>query len=357
MDEGGGEGGEQQPPVQNEAVPLTEAEQHVEERGFAEQIDEFGNPMKASKAKKKEKKKKEKNDEKKKGGGLFGRGKKKETAEERALREKEEAKAAAEERRRQRELVRICILSINVAELPNAHPFAKNCPWLKCVIGKDNFEAKYIESNIGDKASWEDLNWTFLRMRNKADRADLVVVVGSGEVVIGRYVLGASEFDNIPETESGYFEVSGHIYSGLGPAGKIKLLCYKIPAERPGKAPPPEYDVTIVDPPFKHLPHNSRAFVKIISISLIEMKSVHLMERNSPCLHISCGKNWEKSTSVLVKAGSTGQWERLTWKLIMYPDSILNISVTSLSALIGRVCLPLSEMAAIKPDERGFTQV
>jgi len=51
----------------------------------------------------------------------------------------------------------------------------------------------------GSDAEWHDLNWTLLRLRNVADRADLIIVVGSEDVVIGRYVFSAIDFENIPQ--------------------------------------------------------------------------------------------------------------------------------------------------------------
>ena len=146
------------------------------------------------------------------------------------------------------------------------------------------------------------------------------------------------------------------MHSGLGEVGKIKLVCYRIPAERPDKAPPPQVD-DLIQPPSRVLPLDTRAFLKVIGIACVDMKPAHFLENNSPKVTISCGGTWSKTTSVIVKAGSHAQWDRLPWRLIMYTENTLNVVVESLGTLIGKVVVPLGEIAAVAPDDKGFTVI
>jgi len=287
--------------------------------------------------------------------------KKKKDKKQKAL---DEAKQIAKEKadamelkRIARELTKITIVAVEVTNLIPAHKFAKNDPWILCVVNGDHkFRGEYQEAPYGDHAEWRDLNWKFLRPRNKEDRKDMVIAVGSKDLIIGRYVLTAEEWGNIPITETGYFEISGDIYNYMGLAGKINVTCHREAEKRPPKAPPPSFE-DIVAPPHIVYPSNFRAWVRVISLSAIELPAAHIGEFNSPYAIITCGDNFEKRTSVLVYAGSSCQWDRLPWRLIMHRDPIMTISFWSLKVLLGQVCITLGEIGVIPPDEHGNTVI
>ncbi len=269
--------------------------------------------------------------------------------------EREAREAAKAEAKRRREMLKITMLSIYVSEIPAAHPFTSNKLWIKCVMGELKFNADPKQSNAGDAGEWHNLNWSVIRKRNVEDRADLVIIIGSDDVIIGRYILTGKEFELIPSTETGYFEIEGIIYSGLGPVGKIRIVCYNVPAERPQKAAKAEIEDIIV-PPVKILPADTKVYIKILTVALVDLKDAHLLEKNSPSVQMKCG-HWNKATSTIVKAGKTAQWERLPWRLVMYADSILTVTAYSVNTLLGKVMVSLGEIAAIEPDENGFVNV
>jgi hypothetical protein len=264
---------------------------------------------------------------------------------------------ARAEKRKLRTLVKLTIHSIYISDIPNAHSFAKNNLWLKCMVGDKKFVADYIESDVGDRAEYHELGWDFVRPRNIADRVDLVVLVGSNDVIIGRYLLAAEELEDIPKTKSGYFEVEGIIYSGVGIVGNIKLVCKRSEAERPTRAAPPNVEDILVYPTTKVLPLNTKAYVKLISIAVIDMKAMHILEPNCPHTIVTCGKHWIKKTSVIVHAGKSAQWDRLPWRLVIHNADILELTVESLGKVVGKICVSLGELVAIAPDENGFTQI
>lgn len=264
---------------------------------------------------------------------------------------------AREEKRKLRTLVKLTIHSIYITDIPNAHPFAKNNLWLKCMVGDKKFLADYIESDVGDRAEYHELEWEFIRPRNIVDRVDLVVLVGSNDVIIGRYLLAADELEDIPKTKSGFFEIEGTIYSGIGAVGNIKLVCKRSEAERPSRAVAPNIEDILVYPTTKLLPLNAKAYVKLISIAVIDMKAMHILEPNCPHSIVTCGKYWIKKTSVIVHAGKSAQWDRLPWRLVIHNTDTLEVTVETLGKVIGKICVSLGEMAAIAPDENGFTQI
>ena len=269
--------------------------------------------------------------------------------------EREAREAAKAEAKRRREMLKITMLSIYVSEIPAAHPFTSNKLWIKCVMGELKFNADPKQSNAGDAGEWHNLNWSVVRKRNLEDRTDLVIIIGSDDVIIGRYILTGKEFELIPATDTGYFEIEGIVYSGLGPVGKIRVVCHNVPAERPQKAAKAEIEDIIV-PPVKILPADTRVFIKILTVALVDLKDAHMLEKNSPSVQMKCG-HWNKATSTLVKAGKTAQWERLPWRLVMYADSIVTVTAYSVGTILGKVMVSLGEIAAIDPDENGFVNV
>ena len=282
---------------------------------------------------------------------------KKPTALDEAKQIAKEKADAYEARRIARELTKITIIAVEIKELISAHKFKMNCPWLLCVVnGDQKFRAEYQERSYGDHAEWYDLNWKFLRPRNQEDRKDMVIAVGSQDLIIGRYVLTAEEWGKIPNTETGYFEIAGDVFNYMGLAGKITITCHREPEKRPPKAPPAAYE-DIVAPPHVVYPPNFRAWVRIVSLSAIELPAAHVGEFNSPYATVTCGDNFEKRTSVLVYAGSSCQWDRLPWRLIMHRDPIMTISIWSLKVLLGQMVITLGEIGVIPPDEHGNTVI
>ena len=318
---------------------LNEEERPTTKQSMKSDFDDLGDEEGDQKSKKKKKDKKKAN------------------AMEEAKRIAKEKADAMEQKRLARELTKITIVAVEIKELISAHKFAKNDPWILCVVnGDQKFRGEYQEAPYGDHAEWHDLNWKFLRPRNQEDRKDMVIAVGSKDLIIGRYVLTAEEWGNIPNTETGYFEIAGDIYNYMGLAGKISVTCHREAEKRPPKAPPPSHE-DIVAPPHTVYPANFKAWVRIVSLSAIELPPGHIGEFNSPYAVITCGDNFEKRTSVLVYAGSSCQWDRLPWRLIMHRDPIMTISFWSLKVLLGQVCITLGEIGVIPPDEHGNTVV
>ena len=123
-----------------------------------------------------------------------------------------------------RELLQIKICSIVVENLIPAHRFKKNTPWLKVDYGKEHeWKSPYQRDEQGERADFLELDWEFILQRDTRHRDDLIVTVCSSEgadaVIIGRYMLGAGDFINIPVTKSGYFKVQGKVVNAMGPAG------------------------------------------------------------------------------------------------------------------------------------------
>jgi hypothetical protein len=260
---------------------------------------------------------------------------------------KDKAKKEKEDKKKEqleanpRELTKLTISSVSLKEVVAAHRFAKNSLWIKCSVAGNTWEVDSNDELNGSQADWTGLSWTFIRARNVVDRTELVVTVGSKEVVIGKYILAPEEFDSIPD--STYFEISGRIKSSLGKVGHVTLVCRRVEAERPKKAEPSELEDKVL-PNIILLPQQDKVYIKVLRITLTELASVHVLDRNSPYCRVNCGPTWEKSTSVLVRAGANAMWDRLTWKVIMNAECQFTFTVMSLSTTIGQTVITLAEI-------------
>ncbi len=257
-----------------------------------------------------------------------------------------------------RELLCIRICSVQVLRLIPAHRFKKNQPWVRVNYGKSpdhEWIAPYEESEIGERADFLDLTWEFILQRDTRHREDLTVTVLSEDLIIGRYVLGAADFQEIPVTKSGYFKVTGNVLNALGVAGECRIVFKKVIAEPP-KAPRflearPDTILT------NALPHTARSYIRFISIAVADLKSVHgMFEYNSPHVAMECGK-WNKTTDTRVGAGLAAKWNRLPWKLVMDKFHDLVVKVNSKDDLIGNVSFTLDELRDFEANDQGFIEI
>ncbi len=254
-----------------------------------------------------------------------------------------------------RELLQIKITSIQISDLIPAHRFKKNSPWLKVDYGEKHWEHPYQHDTQGVKADFYDLEWDFILQRDTRHRNDLIVTVCSADVIVGRYMLAASEFMNMPVTKSGYFKVNGKVVNAMGIAGKIIVVFKKAIAEPP-KAPR-FIEATPYTVKANTLPHDTRSYIRVISIACADLKPIKTFELNSPYVQLTCGHEWKKTTDVQVGVGLSAKWNRLPWKLVMDKFYSLFIEVMSERELIGMVQLTLDELRNVSVDENGFTEI
>lgn len=255
-----------------------------------------------------------------------------------------------------RQLIDLMITSIQLQNLIPAHRFKKNSPWLSVIYGKKEWSAPYEESDEGDKAEFLGLTWNFILQRDTRHRDDLVIIVNSEDIIIGRYILGRAEFVNVPNTASGYFKVSGDIINGLGKAGVIKIVFKKQVAEPP-KAPRFIENITADMTLNTLLPHGARAYIRVISIACVDLAAVSIFEANSPHIVLTCGDGWKKTTDVSVGSGLSAKWNRLPWKLVMEKFNPLVLNVMTSDALIGRISMTLDDIMSLSENAQGFIEV
>jgi len=257
-----------------------------------------------------------------------------------------------------RELLEIRICSIQVSELIHAHRFKKNLPWLKVDYGEHHWEHPYIQDTQGDFADYLDLGWTFILQRDTRHRDDLIVTVcsdlGQGAVIIGRYMLGAAEFSNMPVTKTGFFKVTGKIVNALGIAGKVTIVFKKhiaLPPKAPRFTEATPYSIQA-----NTLPHDSRSYIRVVSIACADLKSAKMFEANSPHVVMTC-HDWKKTTDVIVDSGLAAKWNRLPWKLVMDKFYPLLVEVNSERNLLGMVQFTLDELRSADTDVHGFKEI
>ena len=259
------------------------------------------------------------------------------------------------EKETKRELLEMRICSIQVSELIHAHRFKKNLPWIKVDYGENHWESPYEIDEQGDFADFMNLDWKFILQRDTRHRDDLIVTVcsdvGDAGIIVGRYMLGAAEFTNIPVTKSGYFKVSGQVVNALGIAGKVTIVFKKIIA-LPPKAPR-FTEATPFTIKANLLPHDTRSYIRVVSIACADLKPLKTFELNSPHCVFTC-HDWKKTTDVMVGAGMSAKWNRLPWKLVMDKFYPLLVEVKSEKELLGMVQFTLEDLRNAETDDRGF---
>ena len=268
-----------------------------------------------------------------------------------------------EDRLKSREQVNLTMMSIELATLPNAHRFTKNSPWMKGAYGTSySWVAEYEESEDGSKAIWKNLRWSFNLERNEKDRNDLVITVCSKNLIIGRYVLGKEEFADIPDTKTGYFEVSGDVMSGIGPAGKIKVLFLKGKAERPHG---PMKSITSADSVTagasvsalkQAVIQQRKLYVKIISTAVMDLKSVHFLDVNCPFVAVEVG-DWVGVSDTAHNAGMAARWNSLNWKFTVTSDVGIHLMIHSKNVMIGRMHVSMEEISNTEPKANNIIEV
>lgn len=270
---------------------------------------------------------------------------------------------SVENRLKSREQVNLTMMSIEIANLPSAHRFTKNMPWLKGSYGLNySWVAEYEESVDGTRASWKNMRWSFNLERNESDRNDLVITVCSKNLILGRYVLGKHEFLDIPDTKTGYFEVSGDIMSGIGIAGKIRILFLKSKAERP-KGPSKPVILSQITPgtaalsPLKQsLLQQKQLYVKILSAAVMDLKSVHFLDVNSPFIAVEVG-DWVGVSDTAFNAGMAARWNNLNWKFTVTIETGVHLVIHSKNTLIGRMHVSLEEIANAEAKKNNVLEV
>jgi len=277
---------------------------------------------------------------------------------EQKKKDREREKEKKVEADKARELLEMRICSIQISELIHAHRFKKNLPWIKVDYGEHHWEHPYIQDAQGDFADFLDLDWTFILQRDTRHRDDLIVTVcsdvGQGAVIVGRYMLGAPEFSNMPVTKTGFFKVTGKIVNALGVAGKVTVVFKKhiaLPPKAPRFTEATPYTIQA-----NTLPHDARSYIRVVSIACADLKQAQMFNTNSPHVVMTC-HNWKKTTDVQVDGGLSAKWNRLPWKLVMDKFYPLLVEVNSERNLIGMVQFTLDELRSAETDSNGFKEI
>lgn len=296
-----------------------------------------------------------------------------------------------EERLKSREQIKLTISKIDVSKLIKVHRFTANQPWIKCSYGNNySWIADYSGRGDGAKASWINLKWSFNLERNTFDRQDLIFSICSKDIVIGKYIVTKEDLAEIPESNSGFFAIQGDVINGLGKAGGISILCQRGVADRPtanNRSPalnakqttttsPQKSTMRIEDilqdegpsSPADEAEHQnfspniqaklrmSQVSVRVLSIALMDLKSVHLLEANSPSVCVEAGE-WKGLTETLRSAGIAARWNNMMWKFVVFRDQGMVVTVYSNTAVIGKVFFSTEELLIAEPNEKNIVQI
>jgi hypothetical protein len=86
------------------------------------------------------------------------------------------------------------------------------------------------------------------------------------------------------------------------------------------------------------------------------MKSVHLLESNSPGITAECGK-WVGVSDVVKGAGSAVRWSSLNWKFSVKNEENILANVASNSKLIGNASISMAEIVEAQLKPNGMKEV
>ncbi|RYH29289.1 hypothetical protein EON65_08960 [archaeon] len=295
---------------------------------------------------------------------------------------------AVKEKLRARLPVKLTIIKVEVNGLPKVHRFVRNKPWVKAQYGISySWSADYIESEIGDHALWNDVDWSFTIERNQRDRQDLVVAICSKDMIIGRYILGRDEISDLAESAianhlrkqddgdedlaEDYIAIEGEIINALGSAGKIHILCSRkvqggfLPEINEASVAGNLSSSVLLDSPSRSPRPGSPSFenymplfsyhevtVRLLAVAVMDLQSVHYFQSNSPTVCIDVG-SYVNITETKVNAGMAARWTDLYWRFTVSRDHGMIVTVVSNSVLIGKCVFATEELISVAPNTKG----
>jgi hypothetical protein len=156
--------------------------------------------------------------------------------------------------------------------------------------------------------------------------------------------------------------VAGDILSGIGPAGKIRILFLRGKAERPKGPMKPVLpsQITPANNPVSPLKQaavlQKRLYVKVLSAAVMDLKAVHFLDVNCPFIAVEVG-DWVGISDTAHNAGMAARWNSLNWKFTVTADVGVHLMIHSKNVMIGRMHVSLEEITNIEPRQNGIIEV
>lgn len=240
---------------------------------------------------------------------------------------------------------RMIVTDIVAADLQSVHFLSKNSPYVNIACGGTSHSTSIVVG-AGKAASWHGLSFIFFVRMVDAVRIAAwsnISSIGVKEVRLPQLLECSADANGCRELLINISNSSNKI------SGKVALTfsmdvfdSFSVPADLEGVITPQK-----LVPPI---------MVTIFTIALVNLKSVHFMQKNSPIVKLVCDDKRE-STGILELAGSNAKWEKLVWSFEMNSNSKVKLVVMSSSIRIGFISFSCDDILEQVPDKNGLSEI
>lgn len=283
----------------------------------------------------------------------------------------------------------ITLHAVELSELPQVNQLRANSPQVVLTCG--HFSSTTLSIiNAGSSALWTDMNVSFPIM----DKLHVEWKVFSSFVEIGSMVLRAMELVKAPRDRNGVQIITRDLVNGKDVCGKITVaVSYALEGRSytVGKQLTKLQQQAYKEPTvggYGHLPlsgsisninetaevvvdkyntvagktifQDSRTIqdseypfrFTVTDIVANDLKSVHLLAKNSPSVCIVCG-TMSATTKEIPRAGASAIWAGLSAVVFLQPNSSVRVSVFSKAVCIGSHLMECATILDCTPDLSG----
>lgn len=250
--------------------------------------------------------------------------------------------------------LRVEILSISVFDLPNVHIFGGNKPYVVVNCGSV-YEKTNALVDQNDSYNWSNL---FYEIHLVSDKANIIFIVYSKSLLIGRYSINGEELLQLSRTTDGLVSIFGDLLVTNGSnnftnsldstekvvVGKISIqlqMDIEDNLERQLNSNGDKIEPVKLS---KHI--QLPTFVHVNKITVTELPSINILVKNSPQIQIACG-NWEDMSRILQFAGQDGTWNGLNWEFPMNNEMKITLKIISDEEEIGYATILPTDIMSI----------
>jgi len=275
-------------------------------------------------------------------------------------------------------VARTTVMSVRAFNLKRVSLLEINSPFVKLFCGNDWKFVTEVNSLGGSFSEWDDLNWMFRVYKQDS----ITVEVYSGSVsqsqLIGRYVVSSQDFVSIPvdnkkhnnmvliadimddrKRATGSIELNLIVEKGKEWDWYVDQYQQEQQALKLRKDTIERFSSHFrgVDPDKIRFPLS----ITIITISVFDLKAVHLLVRNRPYVELSCGSVQEVTTVVddrNADCSSSSVWNDVGWRVnLVSKRANLIFTACSNGVTIGRFAISGKDLIALHRNVESMVEV
>ncbi|KAJ1436856.1 hypothetical protein B484DRAFT_416735, partial [Ochromonadaceae sp. CCMP2298] len=268
-------------------------------------------------------------------------------------------------------VARVTLLKIRVSGLTSLHLSEPNSPFVDVTCGPHRFSTE-VHSFGGRSSTWDDLNWVFRLQK----RDTLHAVVRSGSAVhseiCGNFEIGADDIAGLEIDDTGHASVRAPLLDGAEVVGEMVVefmlelgedydwYVIQFRREENRKHKKLETQRQLSQRFSGHADHDKVDYplpISITDVSLFDLKSAHVLTRNSPHVKLSCGHTTEVS-SVKEGGGDSCKWDDMQWNVALHSETAnLIFLIYSGSVCIGRYVINGTDLASLQRSSTNTVEV